>query len=154
MLYLILGDGLEKHRLDAEALKLYQSALKYPSTATSKMYTRVARIQGQRGRIPEAIAAFQKAVELDPNDTETLNKLAVTFLLAGGYRGPRAWSAVVPRSTKCRGSQQLLMALAERICHCQGTLREGLEAELKFLEPHKPGNALNSPATSRMLGTT
>lgn len=82
-LYVILGDGLEKHQRYAEALQLYQSALHQESTATNKIYARMARVYGRQGNITAAISAFRKAVELDPTDLETQNKLAVTYLLAG-----------------------------------------------------------------------
>jgi arylsulfatase A-like enzyme/Flp pilus assembly protein TadD len=140
MLYLILGDGLEKHRLEGEALELYQSALKYPSTATSKMYARVARIQGQRGRIPEAIAAFQKAVELDPNDTETLNKLAVTFLLAG--RLAEAQSALEallfldPQNAAAHNSLGWMALRRKELATAKVHFEKALEADPTFLEPY------------------
>lgn len=82
-LYIVLGDGLEKHQRYAEALELYQSALRQENTATSKIYARMARVYGRQRNIAAAISAFKKAVELDPTDLETQNKLAVTYLLVG-----------------------------------------------------------------------
>jgi choline-sulfatase len=140
MLYLVLGDGLEKHRLLDEALELYQTALKHQGTATSTMYTRIARIQGQRGRIAEAIGALQKAVELDPNDIKTLNKLAVSCLLVG--RTAEAQGALEallfldPENAEAHNSLGWMALRAKDSATAIQHFEKSLAADPDFLEPY------------------
>jgi Flp pilus assembly protein TadD len=140
MLYLVLGDGLVKHGLFAEALQLYQTALKYPGTATSKMYTRIARIHGQQGRIGEAITALQRAVELDPNDVMTLNKFALSCLLAG--RTAEAQSALEallfldPENAEAHNSLGWMALRRKELATAKVHFEKALEADPKFLEPY------------------
>jgi Flp pilus assembly protein TadD len=44
----------------------------------------------QEGRLPEAIARWRKAVELNPNDYQTLFNLATTLEKQGDLGGARA----------------------------------------------------------------
>jgi choline-sulfatase len=140
ILYLVLGDGLEKHRLFDEALELYQSALKYQGTATSRIYARIARIQGPRGKITEAITALQKAVELDPNDVKTLNKLALSCLLAG--RNAEAQSALEallfldPENAEAHNSLGWMALRRKELATAKVHFEKALEADPKFLEPY------------------
>ncbi|MEW5976845.1 MAG: sulfatase-like hydrolase/transferase [Acidobacteriota bacterium] len=140
VLYLLLGDGLEKHGLWKEALALYESALRYQGGATSKVYVRIARILGRQNRIPEAIAAFQKAVELDPNDTKTLNKLAVTCLLVG--RTAEAQGAleallfVDPHNAEALNSLGWLALKRKDSMNARDYFERALKANPEFLEPH------------------
>lgn len=140
MLYLVLGDGLEKHRLFGEALQLYQSALKYPGTATSKMYARIARIHGQQGRIGEAITALQRSVEVDPNDTKTLNKLAVTCLLAGRTAEAQgALEALLFRDAENAEAHNSLGWMALRrneTATARRHFEKALQVDPNFLEPY------------------
>ncbi len=140
MLYLVLGDGLEKHRLVAEALQLYQSALKYPGTATSKIYARIARIHGQQGKIAEAITALQRSVELDPNDTKTLNKLAVTCLLAGRTADAQgALEALLfldPENAEAHNSLGWMALRRNETATARRHFEKALEVDPDFLEPY------------------
>jgi tetratricopeptide (TPR) repeat protein len=140
MLYLVLGDGLEKHRLFGEALQLYETALKYPGTATSKMYARIARIHGQQGRISEAISALERSVELDPNDTKTLNKLAVSCLLAG--RTAEAQKALEtllflePENPEAHNSLGWMALQKRDTATARRHFERALKADPEFLEPY------------------
>ncbi len=82
-LYFLLGEAYEKTRRDSQALQVYQAAIEQGGTATNQIYARLAGIYGRQGHVDLAIASFRKAVEIDPTDLETQNRLAVAYLLSG-----------------------------------------------------------------------
>ncbi len=140
MLYLVLGDGLEEQGLWDEALQLYQSALQHEGTATSKMYARAARIHGQQGRLGEAITALEKAVELDPNDTGTLNKLAVTCLLAGrtaeAQRTLEALLLLDPDNAEAHNSLGWMELRRNDTAAARRHFEKALQVDPNYLEPY------------------
>ena len=52
-------------------------------TTNNRVFVRMALIYGRQGKVDEGIAAFEGALEADPTDTETQNRLAVAYLLRG-----------------------------------------------------------------------
>jgi len=85
LLYYFLGEAYEKNNRDAEALKLYETAVKKKVTTNNRVFVRMALIYGRQGRIDEGIAAFEGALDADPTDTETQNRLAVAYLMRGRF---------------------------------------------------------------------
>jgi len=83
LLYYFLGEAYEKNNRDAEALKLYETAVKKKISTNNRVFVRMALIYGRQGKVDEGIAAFEGALDADPTDTETLNRLAVAYLLRG-----------------------------------------------------------------------
>lgn len=82
-LYYLLGEAYEASRRHAEALRVYELALQQKVTATSKIYTRMASILGEQGRLDEAILALESALDLDPTDIGSHGQLASAYLLKG-----------------------------------------------------------------------
>jgi len=82
-LYYLLGDTYEVNRRPADALRVYELALRQKATATSKIYTRMASIYGDQGRLDEAILALESGLDLDPTDIGAQGKLAAAYLLKG-----------------------------------------------------------------------
>lgn len=78
----LLGEAYEKRGRNREALELYRRAVRQEQTATSQIYARLAGVLGRLGKLSEATEAFRKAVELDPLDLESQNRLAVALLMA------------------------------------------------------------------------
>ncbi|PYU97446.1 MAG: hypothetical protein DMG10_30840 [Acidobacteria bacterium] len=83
VIYYLLGQVYEKSQQPDRALEIYRTALRQKVTATSKIYARMGVIYGEQGRLDEAISAFQKALEMDPTDLESHDKLALAYLLKG-----------------------------------------------------------------------
>jgi arylsulfatase A-like enzyme/Tfp pilus assembly protein PilF len=81
VIYYLLGQGYERRQEPEKALEIYRMALQQKVTATNKIYSRIGVIHGEQGRVDEAIAAFEKAVEADPTDIESEDKLALAYLL-------------------------------------------------------------------------
>ncbi len=67
-----------------KALEIAESAkTKYPND--KRLYNFLGALYGFLGRVPEAIAAQEKAVQLDPEFGEALNSLAYRYMSAGNY---------------------------------------------------------------------
>src|SRR5262249_43343343 len=77
LLYYFLGEAYEKTNRDGEALQLYETAIKKNVANVSRIYVRMALIYGRTGRVDDGILAFEKALQAEPTDEETLNRLAV-----------------------------------------------------------------------------
>jgi tetratricopeptide (TPR) repeat protein len=71
----------------AAAGKLAEAAAIEP---TPRWHFRIARLAEQQGNFAEAVAAFEKAREADPNDLATLRALAETKEKAGDKNGAQA----------------------------------------------------------------
>jgi arylsulfatase A-like enzyme/Flp pilus assembly protein TadD len=73
--------GLEYGRTgnQAEAMKLYQGAIAR-GVQSGWVYSRLAHLQLQQGNREAAIAAFEKAAQLNPSDCESLNDLGLAYL--------------------------------------------------------------------------
>jgi Flp pilus assembly protein TadD len=74
---------LEGHR-PTEALTVIDRALEIDSTASSA-YRLKGNALGDLGRGDEAIAAYQSAIQLDPNDAWSMNNLAFLQIQQGRY---------------------------------------------------------------------
>jgi len=83
LLYYFLGEAYEKSNRDADALKLYETAVKKKVPTNNRVFVRMALIYGRQGKVDEGITAFERALDADPSDTETQNRLAVAYLLRG-----------------------------------------------------------------------
>ncbi|MDJ0567677.1 MAG: tetratricopeptide repeat protein [Pleurocapsa sp. MO_192.B19] len=57
----------EKSPLETEAVAGYQETLKKHPQATVTLYYRMAKLLRAKGRFPDAIAMYQKSLELEPN---------------------------------------------------------------------------------------
>jgi arylsulfatase A-like enzyme len=79
MVYFLLGEGYETNRKDDAALETYQMAIQNRILGLNRIYVRMAKIYGRHGKVNAAVSAFEKAVELNPSDLETQNKLAVAL---------------------------------------------------------------------------
>jgi arylsulfatase A-like enzyme/tetratricopeptide (TPR) repeat protein len=82
-LYYLLGDLYAVNRRSADALRIYELALRQKATTTSKIYSRMAAIYGEQGRLDEAILALESALDIDPTDIGSHGKLAEAYLLKG-----------------------------------------------------------------------
>jgi tetratricopeptide (TPR) repeat protein len=78
-LYFHLGDAYSKAGRYNEELKLYQEAIR-SGLDNSWLYSRIGRLYIQQGNKVDAIAALEKAVHLNPSDTDSLNDLAMAYL--------------------------------------------------------------------------
>lgn len=77
----------------AEAGKFVEAAELEP---TPRWHFRIARLAEQQGCFAEAVAAFEKAREADPNDLATLRALAETKAKAGDSDGAQAtWRQLI-----------------------------------------------------------
>jgi tetratricopeptide (TPR) repeat protein len=78
-LYYHLGDAYSKAGRYNEELKLYQDGIR-AGLENSWLYARIGHLYIQQGNKVAAIAALEKAVHLNPSDTDSLNDLAMAYL--------------------------------------------------------------------------
>jgi choline-sulfatase len=78
-LYYHLGDAYSKAGRYNEALKLYQDGIR-AGLENSWLSARIGHLYIQQGNKINAIPALEKAVHLNPSDTDSLNDLAMAYL--------------------------------------------------------------------------
>jgi protein O-GlcNAc transferase len=140
LLYYFLGEALEKTRQDAEALKLYETAIAKNVANANRIYVRMALIYGRTGRVEDGISAFEKAVDSDPTDVETLNRLAVAYLMKGRQsEAERVLKAILvlnPESAQALNSLGWIALGAKETDKARTRFEQALKADPEFLEPH------------------
>ena len=95
----------------AEAGKLAEAAALEP---TPRWHFRIARLAEQQGRFAEAVLAFEKAREADPNDLATLRALAETKEKAGDTDGAQAtWRQLIAVSKGPAGKYRAISETTE-----------------------------------------
>ena len=126
LLYYFLGEAYEKTNRESEALKLYETAVSKVVTNASRIHVRMALIYGRMGRVDEGILAFEKAMEAEPTDEETLNRLAVAYLLKGRQaEAERLLQAILvlnPESAQALNSLGWIALRKRDMCHCPTVL--------------------------------
>ena len=88
-------------RLD-EVLAVYDELLKAPALDNA-MHARIHRGRGfaltELGRLPEAEAAYQKSLEIEPGNQRALRELDyIRYLMAGGQRAPARLAPLQPQA--------------------------------------------------------
>jgi choline-sulfatase len=140
LLYYYLGEAYEKTHRESEALKLYETAIARKVTDTGRIYVRMALLYGRTGRIDDGILAFEKAMEADPTDEETLNRLAVAYLLKGRQaEAQRLLQAILvlnPESAQALNSLGWTALRKRDIPTARGYFERALKADEEFLEPY------------------
>ena len=81
-LYYHLGEEYGAARRSADALKLYQEGIRN-GVRTAWLYSRLAYLYLQAGNRDEAIAAYERAAQMNPSDCESLNDLGMAYLGMG-----------------------------------------------------------------------
>ncbi|WP_395142752.1 O-antigen ligase family protein, partial [Armatimonas sp.] len=95
----------------AEAGKFAEAAELEP---TPRWHFRIARLAEQQGRFAEAVTAFEKAREADPNDLATLRALAETKERAGDTDGAQAiWRQLIAVSEGPAGKYRAISETTE-----------------------------------------
>jgi choline-sulfatase len=140
LLYYYLGEAYEKTNRDSEALKLYETAIARNVANPSRIHARMALIYGRTGRIDEGIFAFEKAVEADPTDVETLNRLAVAYLVKGRQADAekllKAILTLNPESAQAHNSLGWLALRRRDPRAARQHFQQALQADPDFLEPY------------------
>lgn len=140
LLYYYLGEAYEKTGREAEALKLYETAIAKNVTNPSRIHVRIALIHGRAGRTDEGIFAFEKAVESDPTDVETLNRLAVLYLMKGrpadAERLLKAILVLTPESAQAHNSLGWIALRRKELAAARQHFEQALQADADFLEPY------------------
>jgi len=77
--YYHLGDAYAKAGRYKEEMKLYQDGIRI-GLQNAWLYSRLGRLYIQQGDRVEAIPAYEKAVQLNPSDSDSLNDLAMAYL--------------------------------------------------------------------------
>ena len=94
-----------------ESGKLTEAAELEP---TPRWHFRIARLAEQQGRFAEAVTAFEKAREADPNDLATLRALAETKEKAGDTDGAQAtWRQLIAVSKGPAGKYRAISEITE-----------------------------------------
>ncbi len=94
-----------------ESGKLTEAAELEP---TPRWHFRIARLAEQQGRFAEAVTAFEKAREADPNDLATLRALAETKEKAGDTDGAQAtWRQLIAVSKGPAGKYRAISETTE-----------------------------------------
>jgi tetratricopeptide (TPR) repeat protein len=81
-IYYHLGDEYARAARRGEAMKLYQEAIRN-GLGNAWLFSRRGYLFLQQGAREEAIASYEKAAQLNPSDTESLNDLATAYLQTG-----------------------------------------------------------------------
>jgi tetratricopeptide (TPR) repeat protein len=74
----------------------------------------VGLVQRQRGELGEAISAYRRAIELDPDHAEAHQNLAVALLLGGDIRGSRQGFQTAIQLLDRQGRSEAAAALRQR----------------------------------------
>jgi choline-sulfatase len=140
LIYYYLGEGYEKTNREGEALKLYQTAIARKVMETAPLYVRMALLYGRMGRVDDGILAFEKALEADPTDEETLNRLAVAYLLKGRpVEAERLLQAILvlnPESAQALNSLGWIALRKRNLATARQYFERSLKADSEFLEPY------------------
>lgn len=81
-LYYHLGGELEKAGRYGDAMKLYQSGLDR-GIRSGRLHSRIGDLLLREGKKDEAIAAYERAAQLNPSDVESQTNLATAYLEKG-----------------------------------------------------------------------
>jgi arylsulfatase A-like enzyme/tetratricopeptide (TPR) repeat protein len=81
-IYYHLGGEYARSGRATEAAKLYQDGIRNGLT-NAWLFSRLAYLSMQRGNKDEAITFFEKAAQLNPSDSESLNDLGMAYLETG-----------------------------------------------------------------------
>jgi arylsulfatase A-like enzyme/Flp pilus assembly protein TadD len=96
-LYYHLGDEYAQSGRPAEALKLYQDALRN-HLDNAWIFSRMGHLNLQQGNKDQAIAWFERAAQMNPSDSESLADLGMVYLETGQLAGAEKafkWSIAV-----------------------------------------------------------
>jgi len=80
--YYHLGDEYGKEGRIGEAMKLYQDAIRN-GLRNAWLFSRLAYLNLKLGNKDEAIVAYERAAQLNPSDSESLNDLGMAYLETG-----------------------------------------------------------------------
>jgi tetratricopeptide (TPR) repeat protein len=81
-IYLHLGDEYRRLQLGDDAMELYQDGIRR-GIRTAWIYSRLGHLHLQRGNREEAVAAYERAAQLNPTDCESLSDLGLIYLETG-----------------------------------------------------------------------
>jgi arylsulfatase A-like enzyme/Flp pilus assembly protein TadD len=81
-LYYHLGDEYGKAGRVGEAMKLYQDGIRN-GLRNAWLFSRLAYLNLRQGNKDEAIVAYERAAQLNPSDSESLNDLGMAYLETG-----------------------------------------------------------------------
>ncbi|MGW8181860.1 MAG: tetratricopeptide repeat protein, partial [bacterium] len=108
--------------------------------ANSKIYVRMANLYGRQRRYGESVAALEKAVELEPSDVETQNRLATAYLLGDRFEdAERILKGIMVLDDQDAQAHNSLgwLALKRGDTEQAGVhLRKALESDPDFLEAY------------------
>ena len=140
LLYYYLGEAYEKSHRETDALKLYETAIARKVTDTGRIHVRMALLYGRMGRVDDGILAFEKAMDADPTDEETLNRLAVAYLLKGRQaEAERLLQAILvlnPESAQALNSLGWIALRKRDVATARQYFERSLKADPEFLEPY------------------
>lgn len=78
-IYLHLGDEYGRLQRGEDAMKLYTDGVRR-GVRTAWIYSRLGHLHLQRGNRNEAVAAYERAAQLNPTDCESLSDLGLIYL--------------------------------------------------------------------------
>ncbi len=140
LLYYYLGEAYEKSHRETDALRLYETAITRKVTDTGRIHVRMALLYGRMGRVDDGILAFEKAMDADPTDEETLNRLAVAYLLKGRQaEAERLLQAILvlnPESAQALNSLGWIALRKRDMATARQYFERSLKADPEFLEPY------------------
>jgi tetratricopeptide (TPR) repeat protein len=167
--YLQLGDALRNAGRFAEAVPVYQEALRrepesiaaaerlalglsdlkqYSQAeailkrlpADAAIWTRLGAVYLRERKTPDAIAAFEKAIQLDPDAAEAHNSLGATLFQAGdsarAERSLREAIRIQPNYSEARYNYALVLAKALRMDEAQTQLEASLRIDSQNADAH------------------
>ncbi len=83
-------EAIDAEEWDEAAAELEQAITRDPSLANASVYFHLGLARSYLDEYEEAIIAYQKALELDPNETASHWNLAMIYLEVGRYADARA----------------------------------------------------------------
>jgi tetratricopeptide (TPR) repeat protein len=149
-IYLHLGDEYQRAGRARDALALYEQGVEHGVRA-AWLYSRLGFLRLQQGNKDGAIAAYERAAQLNPSDCESLNDLGLTYLETGRPKEAQrvlAWClATEPENALAHNGLGLVAIRRQDLLGARNHFEKAVQFDPDLLEAY-----LNLGRIYKMLG--
>ncbi len=131
-----------KDQAHSNILKLYYKKLAGQDEKNPRLYLLLGEIAFEQKRYPEAVEAYKKALEIDPENAEALNNLAWLYIKAEDprFRHPKDALLLAMEAARIRPESFILDTLAECLFQ-NGYADQALKTEEEALKKARKNRA-------------